>query len=407
MEGDDANQVEDVSGDEQNIKISSRSPSPSPETHGDLRNVFENDVSESDEHSQNGAMTESLETKADAEEVDHFASKPDEHAPLYQDAPTLTRTIGDEVVFVKLPNFVGICPKPFDPETYVEEDDKEYFHDDVGRTRIRLKAESVMRWRSTKDEDGNEQIRSNSHMVKWSDGSQSIVLGDDVLDTLEKDITNEHVYLFLDLVDQHEHNYLMGQQMFKQRLIIQPPAITSKSQILTAKKLSSAVPKKERMGLHGKEAVLHDPRKLQKQLLDEELANERKANIEESKRRKLKELGQTRAITSAFLEDNDEEPTINQLKVQAKIKQTGSAKRQSRLTSDDEDDDEGSMDDFIDRDEQEEEEEGSDENGAEETEGPAIRGKRVIDDDDEEEGDKVDDSKGKRKRVIDMDDDDE
>jgi len=41
--------------------------------------------------------------------------------------------------FVKLPNFLSIETKPFDPETYDDEIEEDETLDDDGRTRLKLK----------------------------------------------------------------------------------------------------------------------------------------------------------------------------------------------------------------------------------------------------------------------------
>jgi RNA polymerase-associated protein LEO1 len=41
--------------------------------------------------------------------------------------------------FVKLPNFLSIDTKPFDPETYDDELEEDEVLDDEGRTRLKLK----------------------------------------------------------------------------------------------------------------------------------------------------------------------------------------------------------------------------------------------------------------------------
>ena len=60
----------------------------------------------------------------------------------------------------RIPNFVRVDSKPFHPETYVgpEHEDDEG-HSESVRDRgmsIKLKVENTLRWRWTKDEDGQD-----------------------------------------------------------------------------------------------------------------------------------------------------------------------------------------------------------------------------------------------------------
>ena len=67
---------------------------------------------------------------------------------------------------------------PFDPATYEDEIEEDEVLDEEGRARTKLKVENTIRWRSVKDEEGNEVkdefgdlVReSNARVVRWSDG---------------------------------------------------------------------------------------------------------------------------------------------------------------------------------------------------------------------------------------------
>jgi RNA polymerase-associated protein LEO1 len=45
--------------------------------------------------------------------------------------------------FIKLPNFLSIDTKPFDPETYDDEVEEDETLDDDGRTRLKLKVITI------------------------------------------------------------------------------------------------------------------------------------------------------------------------------------------------------------------------------------------------------------------------
>lgn len=58
---------------------------------------------------------------------------------IVDDIPTNRLKLGDlGPVYVRLPNFLSIEPKPFDPRTYEQEDDDEVV-DAEGRARMKLK----------------------------------------------------------------------------------------------------------------------------------------------------------------------------------------------------------------------------------------------------------------------------
>ena len=70
-----------------------------------------------------------------------------------------------------------IC-RPFDEQTYEDEIDEDEVLDEEGRTRMKLKVENTIRWRTLKDADGNDlkdefgkpMRESNARVVRWTDG---------------------------------------------------------------------------------------------------------------------------------------------------------------------------------------------------------------------------------------------
>eukprot|EP01102_Stenamoeba_stenopodia_P023205 TRINITY_DN9919_c0_g6_i1.p1 TRINITY_DN9919_c0_g6~~TRINITY_DN9919_c0_g6_i1.p1 ORF type:complete len:483 (-),score=231.52 TRINITY_DN9919_c0_g6_i1:39-1487(-) len=85
---------------------------------------------------------------------------------------------------VKLPNFLGIDTRPFDPDTHLFEDDNEEI-DEEGKKVIRPTSETTIRWRFVRDENGNiltdekgiPQMESNARLVRWADGTTNLILG--------------------------------------------------------------------------------------------------------------------------------------------------------------------------------------------------------------------------------------
>ena len=76
------------------------------------------------------------------------------------------------------PEIVFFLFRPFDEQTYEDEIDEDEVLDEEGRTRMKLKVENTIRWRTLKDDDGNDlkdendkPVReSNARVVRWSDG---------------------------------------------------------------------------------------------------------------------------------------------------------------------------------------------------------------------------------------------
>ena len=89
---------------------------------------------------------------------------------------------------------MSVEPRPFDAEYYEDEAEEDDELDEEGRTRLKLKVENTIRyvgntnfffvifpfrWRKITDASGNETTQSNARIVKWSDGTQSLIVGNE------------------------------------------------------------------------------------------------------------------------------------------------------------------------------------------------------------------------------------
>jgi len=74
---------------------------------------------------------------------------------------------------------LSVEPRPFDAEYYEDEAEEDDELDEEGRTRLKLKVENTIRWRKITDASGNETTQSNARIVKWSDGTQSLIVGNE------------------------------------------------------------------------------------------------------------------------------------------------------------------------------------------------------------------------------------
>ena len=60
--------------------------------------------------------------------------------------------------------------------------------------------ENTIRWRYGKDQEGNEIKESNARIVKWSDGSLSLHLGNEIFDIFKMPIEGLQNHLFVQQV---------------------------------------------------------------------------------------------------------------------------------------------------------------------------------------------------------------
>lgn len=136
--------------------------------------------------------------------------------------PRIVADLGKDIHFVKLPNFLSVDTRPFDPETYEDEIDEEETLDEEGRQRIKLKVSNTMRWREHMNDAGAMVRESNTRMVKWSDGSMSLHLGNEIFDVYRQPLHGDHNHLFI-----RQGTGLQGQVAFRTKLTFRPHSTES------------------------------------------------------------------------------------------------------------------------------------------------------------------------------------
>ena len=128
----------------------------------------------------------------------------------------------DNLRLAKFSNIIGIEPLPFDPATYTAKG-VEYI-DEGGNKRVRLHDTNAIRWRWAAGSDGDVKRESNARLVRWSDGSVTLSVGDEVMDVREIDISNDHSFLFA-----RHKNLLQGQGPLTKKITLRPASLTSGS----------------------------------------------------------------------------------------------------------------------------------------------------------------------------------
>lgn len=216
--------------------------------------------------------------------------------------PSINPNLGSVMHYVKLPNFLSIDTKEYEPSTYEDEIDDDELLDNEGRARLKLKVENTIRWRKVKNSEGEEDVQSNARIVEWSDGTMSLYLGAEVFDLKEKSIgESSHLY-----IRQGLRQGLQGLALFNSKLSIRPCSTES----LTHRKLTLSLA--DRSQKTHKIRMLNNPGQDPEVRLSELSKREddkMKATLRrESKQRRIQERSQTRGPSASYLEpDYDEE----------------------------------------------------------------------------------------------------
>lgn len=237
--------------------------------------------------------------------------------------PKITADLGKDIHFVKLPNFLSVDTRPFDKDTYEDEIDEEETLDEEGRQRIKLKVSNTIRWREYMDDNGEMVKDSNARMVKWSDGSMSLHLGNEIFDVYKQPLQGDHNHLFI-----RQGTGLQGQAVFRTKLTYRPHSTES----FTHKKMTMSLADRsqKKHGVKILTQVGYDPdtdRMLNLKKEEEKLrqAIRAKTSVVKPKRNRETVAGTSSSYREDGEHDSDDEGAISIAAIKNKYKKNGSS----------------------------------------------------------------------------------
>lgn len=306
----------------------------------DENNERKNEESGDEDNVIRGEMSGEQTFAEDEEPVE----EPIPETRIEVEIPRIVADLGREVHFVKLPNFLSIDTHPYDPQWYEDEIDEDENLDDEGRARLKLKVENTIRWRNVLDKETNELKReSNTRVVRWSDGTFSLHLGEEIFDIHKLQLmTGDNNHLFI-----RQGTGLQGQTVFRTKLNFRPfstESFTHRKLTLSLADRSQKTQKIRVLPNVGKDPEAHRTEMIKKE------EDRLKASIRrENKQRRVRERSSVRGPTASYLEpDEDEEEggiSISKIKEQfkrgsfAKYDEPESSPEDSKQANDDDSDD--------------------------------------------------------------------
>lgn len=222
--------------------------------------------------------------------------------------PRIITNLGKTIHYVKLPNFLSVETRPYDPTSYEDEIDEDEVLDEEGRARLKLKVENAIRWRKVKDADGNDVLdelgapkkESNARIVRWSDGSMSLHLGKEIFDVHTMPIQGDFNHLFV-----RQGTGLQGQSVFRTKVAFRPhstESFTHRKMTLSLADRSTKTQKVKVLPIHGK-----DPDANRTEMIKKEEEKLRAAIRMEGTRKRQKERHVAKGLSGGYLESGDEE----------------------------------------------------------------------------------------------------
>lgn len=231
------------------------------------------------------------------------------------EVPKISTNLGNEIHFVKLPNFLSIDCRPFDPETYEDEIEDEDCLDEEGRARLKLKVENTIRWKIGFDKEGKAIKESNARMVKWSDGSYSLHLGDEIFDVHKQPLQGDFNHLFI-----RQGTGLQGQAVFRTKLSFRPHSTES----FTHQKMTRSMADRtnKAAGIKVISQVGPNPEANRYKRVKEEEEKLRADVRRDSKMKRVKERAPGGRLSAGYLEggDSDNEDGISLAAIKNKYK---------------------------------------------------------------------------------------
>lgn len=232
--------------------------------------------------------------------------------------PRITTDLGKALHYVKLPNFLSVETRPFDEQTYEDEIDEDEVLDEEGRTRMKLKVENTIRWRTLKDDDGNDLVdetgkpvrESNARVVRWSDGSMSLHLGEEIFDIHTMPISGDFNHLFV-----RQGTGLQGQSIFRTKLSFRPhstESFTHRKMTLSLADRSTKKQKVKVLPISGR-----DPESQRSEMIKKEEERLRATTKRESLKRRVRERAHAKGLSAGYLEGDEDEEEDEDISISA------------------------------------------------------------------------------------------
>eukprot|EP00731_Ephydatia_muelleri_P009475 Em0005g61a len=259
---------------------------------------------------EEGAESQPLRAGQDVEE---------EVPRINVEIPRCVAQLGSELYFAKLPNFLSVETRPFDPNLYEDEGEEDDILDEEGRARLKLKVENTIRWRSTTDENGDIVRESNTRIVRWSDGSMSLHLGSEIFDIYKQPLQGEHSHLFV-----RQGTGLQGQAVFKSKINFRPHSTDSQTHRKMTLSIADRFSKAQKIRVLS--VVGKDPESERFEKIKKEEDNLRAAVRKESHQKRAREKHSQRGLTASYLEpdnfvdDEDDEESLSAIKSSVRSK---------------------------------------------------------------------------------------
>lgn len=209
----------------------------------------------------------------------------------------------EKLFLSRVPAFLQIDPHPFDSSDFLKTAEEGSKDADTSKSlRLKTQAENTLRWKYGKGDGSTVTKESNARFVKWSDGSLSLQLGEELFDVIRKPVEDTSLAL-----SHPEQEVLQTSGVLSENFSYVPTSTKS----LTHKRLTEELAKRTlKSASVSSWDTTDDPDKVQREAEKaENMANAARRKLESKRRQAEEDFGKTAA--DAMAEDEEMEQTYD------------------------------------------------------------------------------------------------
>jgi len=205
-----------------------------------------------------------------------------------------------KAVVLRVPKFVAFESEPWDPD----KPQKDY---DEGQAVLRWRLEKdILTGEALLDDAGKPKWTSNGRLVRWSDGSLQLIVGNERYDVVERPLKSER--LCLQAQPRQGAMCLIAQKALETEMRLRPPSLTSEAHKAFSLRTKKAVVKAKGVKEFFATTDPEQDKRAREKQKDEEIRREARRKQREARGNYTAGYGGSRAaadMNRAFMEDDE------------------------------------------------------------------------------------------------------
>ena len=201
---------------------------------------------------------------------------------------------GSKLYLVRLQNILRFQPRPFDPTTYDPDEDAVTRDETSADAAFKGGVANIVRWR---EGPGGER-QSNARVVKWSDGSMTLYVGNEALNAQQISVPEGSTHLYT----KHKDSNLECHGVLRHKLQFAPASRHSKTHLALSKDIARNHVKTKKMQMY---TTVEDPEAKKRE--DERTHQDKLSLKARQSARAARDADGGAALTADFLDADDDD----------------------------------------------------------------------------------------------------